>query len=199
MREPSSQPLVITVAPTGMVPRQRDHISVPEQPDQIAADVRRAVERGATCVHLHARDEDGAPTYRLDTYRQVVAAVREAAPDVVISVSTSGRVHSEFRQRSEVLDLDGAAKPDLGSLTLGSMNFPSQASVNSPDMIRRLADLMRKRGIVPELFDFGMVDYARKRSASSRRCSPIAAPTPFLPSWPWRNWVSRARMPALAR
>ena len=70
-REPSRQPLVITVAPTGMVPRQRDNIAVPEQPDQIAADLRRAVEAGATCVHLHARDDDGEPTYRIETYRQV--------------------------------------------------------------------------------------------------------------------------------
>lgn len=158
----SRKPLVITVAPTGMVPRQRDNISVPEQPDQIAADVRRAVELGASCVHLHARDQQGAPTYRVDVYRQVVAAVRDVAPDVVISVSTSGRVHNEFAQRSQVLDLEDSLKPDLASLTLGSMNFPSQPSVNGPEMIHRLADAMRERGIIPELeiFDFGMIDYA---------------------------------------
>ena len=155
-------PLVITLAPTGMVPRQRDNVFVPEQPDQIAADVRRALELGASCVHLHARDESGEPTYRLEVYRRVVSAVRDASPDVVISVSTSGRVHSDLSHRMEVLDLDGAHKPDLASLTLGSMNFPSQASVNPPDTIRRLADAMRERSIVPELeiFDFGMIDYA---------------------------------------
>ena len=157
-----STPLVITLAPTGMVPRQRDHVFVPEQPDQIAADVRRAIELGAAGIHLHARDDAGEPTYRLDTYREVVSAVRAVSRDVVVSVSTSGRVHNEFWQRSQVLDLDGPLKPDLASLTLGSMNFPSQPSVNAPDTIRRLADAMRERGIVPELeiFDFGMIDYA---------------------------------------
>jgi len=161
-QETTVQPLVITLAPTGMVPRQRDHVFVPEQPDQIAADVRRAVDLGASCVHLHARDEHGDPTYLLEKHREVVTAVRDAVPGIVVSVSTSGRVHKDFRQRAEVLDLDGIAKPDLASLTLGSMNFATQPSVNSPDTIRGLAEAMRERGIVPELeiFDFGMIDYA---------------------------------------
>ena len=55
-----------------------------------------------------------------------------------------------------------APKPEMASLTLGSMNFPSQASVNDPDTIRYLADRMLSYGIVPELeiFDLGMLDYA---------------------------------------
>jgi 3-keto-5-aminohexanoate cleavage enzyme len=155
-------PLVITVAPTGMVPRRRNGVAVPEQADQIAAEVARAVEAGASSVHLHARDEQGDPTYRRECYEEVVRAVRHVAPDVIVSVSTSGRVHHTFEERSHVLDLDGGARPDLASLTLGSMNFPAEVSVNSPEMIRRLADAMRERGIVPELeiFDFGMIDYA---------------------------------------
>jgi 3-keto-5-aminohexanoate cleavage enzyme len=155
-------PVVITVAPTGMVPRRRDGIAVPEQPDQIAADVQRAVAAGASCAHLHARDEDGEPTYRRERYAEIVRAVRRVTPDIVISVSTSGRLHNTFEQRSHVLDLDGDLKPDLASLTLGSMNFPTQVSVNSPEMIHRLACAMCERGIVPELeiFDFGMIDYA---------------------------------------
>jgi 3-keto-5-aminohexanoate cleavage enzyme len=155
-------PLVINVCPTGMVPRRRDHPAVPEQPDQIAADVREAVAAGAASAHLHARDEAGDPTYRLEVFREVVRAVRRALPDLVISVSTSGRVHRTFAERSAVLDLDGDLTPDLASLTLGSMNFPTQASINEPAMIQRLAAAMHERGIVPELeiFDFGMIDYA---------------------------------------
>jgi uncharacterized protein (DUF849 family) len=145
-----------------MVPRRREHPAVPEQPEEIAVAVAAAVAAGASCVHLHARDAQGDPTYVLDRYRETVRAVRRVAPDVVVSVSTSGRVHTRFEERSEVLALDGELKPDLASLTLGSMNFPSQASVNEPHTIRRLADAMRERGIVPELeiFDFGMIDYA---------------------------------------
>jgi uncharacterized protein (DUF849 family) len=62
-----------------------------------------------------------------------------------------------------VLELEGDLKPELASLTLGSLNFPREASVNAPDTIRGLAERMAERGIVPELeiFDLGMVDYAR--------------------------------------
>jgi uncharacterized protein (DUF849 family) len=145
-----------------MVPRRREHPAVPEQPDEIAVDVAAAVAAGASCVHLHARDAHGDPTYTLERYRETVRAVRRVVPDVVISVSTSGRVHTHIDQRREVLDLDGDDRPDLASLTLGSMNFPTQASVNEPRTIQHLADAMRERGIVPELeiFDFGMIDYA---------------------------------------
>jgi len=51
----------------------------------------------------------------------------------------------------------------MASLTLGSMNFPTGPSINSPETIQQLAEEMTRRGIVPELeiFDTGMADYAR--------------------------------------
>lgn len=157
-----SSPLVINVALTGMVPRRREHPAVPEQPDDIARDARECVAAGATTLHLHARDADGEPSVSRDVYADIIRRVRQQSSEVIICVSTSGRVHGLFEERSHVLGLDGDLKPDLASLTLGSLNFPKQASVNEPSMIRRLADLMRDRGIVPELevFDAGMLDYA---------------------------------------
>ena len=156
-------PLIINLAPTGMVPTPRDNPALPVTPDAIAQDARACRDLGASIVHLHARDADGAPTWRPDTYAAVIAAVRAQAPDVIVCVSTSGRTFPQFEQRSAVLDLDGAVKPDMASLTLGSMNFPTQASVNEPAMIEALAERMQDRGIVPELevFDLGMLDYAR--------------------------------------
>jgi 3-keto-5-aminohexanoate cleavage enzyme len=78
-------------------------------------------------------------------------------------VTTSGRNWSEFERRSEVLDLTGNAKPDFASLTLGSLNFPTGTTVNSIDMIRRLAQTMKEKGIRPELeaFDLGMIGMAK--------------------------------------
>ncbi len=69
----------------------------------------------------------------------------------------------DFEKRSECLHLTGDAKPDMASLTLGSLNFPTGASVNAPDMIERLAVTMKDNGIRPELeaFDIGMIGYAR--------------------------------------
>lgn len=156
-------PLVVNAALTGMVPTKADNPALPVTPAEIAADAEACLEAGASIVHVHARDADGAPTYRADVYREIVAGIRERRPDAIVCVSTSGRVFKELEQRAEVLDLDGELKPELASLTLGSLNFPREASVNDPATIRGLAERMAERGIVPELevFDLGMVDYAR--------------------------------------
>ena len=157
-----SRPLVINVAPTGMVAKRSDYAGVPEQPDQIAADLAACRAAGAASVHLHAREDDGQPTYRRERFAEIIRAVRVEAPDLIVCVSTSGRLFNSFEHRSDVLSLDGDAAPDLASLTLGSLNFRTQASINPPEMIERLAGRMRERGIVPELevFDLGMLDYA---------------------------------------
>lgn len=155
--------LIINVGITGIVPTKVDNPNVPIAPDEIAEDCYRCYQAGASIFHLHARDEEGKPTYRSDVYREIIVKVRSKCPDAIICVSTNGRVFKSFEQRSEVLDLDGDVKPDMASLTLGSLNFPKQASVNDPAMIRALAEKMYERGIVPELeiFDLGMIDYAK--------------------------------------
>jgi uncharacterized protein (DUF849 family) len=141
-----------------MVPMRKDSPHVPISPSEIIADAKRCRDAGATILHLHAREPDGTPTYKREIYAEIFAGVRDACPDVLISGSCSGRVFGEFWQRSEVLD----EYPEYGSLTLGSLNFPTQASVNSPEMIKNLALAMKQRGIRPELeiFDLGMADYA---------------------------------------
>lgn len=162
--EPSrGKPLIINVAPTGMVPTTADNPDVPVTAEAIAADSEKCHAAGGSIFHLHAREPDESATYRADVYREIIRAVRTRCPDVIVCVSTSGRTHKELWQRSEVLDLDGEEKPEMASLTLGSMNFPKQASVNDPAMIKGLADRMRERGILPELevFDYGMIDYAK--------------------------------------
>lgn len=157
--------LLINVALTGMVPTTADNPHVPVTPRAIAADVRRCYDAGASVFHIHARYPDERPAYEAHYYEEIICAIREMVsdPDIVICVTTSGRNHNTFECRSEVLGLEGACKPDMASLTLGSMNFPKQASVNSPEMIVALAQRMQERGIVPELevFEMGMIDYSR--------------------------------------
>jgi 3-keto-5-aminohexanoate cleavage enzyme len=154
----SMSQLIINAALTGMVPTKANNPHVPITIEEIVADARRSVDAGAAILHLHVRYRDGRPAYERDTNAALFAAVRAACPDVIISGSTSGRVVSDIDKRAAVLD----AAPDMASLTLGSMNFATTASVNAPDTIRELARRMRARGVMPELeiFDLGMADYA---------------------------------------
>lgn len=154
--------VVINLAPTGMVPTKADTLHVPISPTEIVRDVLACAELGITSVHLHARDEDGRPTYKKDLYAEIIAEIRSARPDLVICVSTSGRNFPEFEKRAEALELDGDLKPDMGSLTLSSLNFARTGSMNEPKMVQALAERMKERGIKPELevFDLGMANYA---------------------------------------
>lgn len=156
--------LIVNFTPTGMIPTKGMTSHVPVSVSEIVEDVRQAVEIGITMVHLHARDEiTGVPTYKKEIYGEMIAGIRKFAPELVICVSLSGRDFSELEKRSDPLLLEGELKPDMGSLTLSSLNFNKTASVNSPEMVANLARIMKEKGIVPELeaFDVGMINYAK--------------------------------------
>lgn len=154
--------LIINLAPTGIVPTKEMNPHTPVSIREIVEDAKRCVALGASILHLHARDEQGQPTYRKEIYARLIGSIREACPEAIICVSLSGRTSETFEQRADVLFLSGDLKPDMASLTLASMNFHHAASVNSPEMIQRLAERMTESGIKPELeiFDSGMVNYA---------------------------------------
>ncbi len=154
-------PLIINCCLTGMRPVRTDNAHVPVSPGEIIDDALAVVEAGASMLHIHACDDNGLPTWRPEPYRRIIEGIRVARPETVIVATTSGRRFSTLEQRSAVLDLGGDARPDMASLTLGSMNFSDGASLNSPEVIQALARLMRERGIQPELevFDLGMLNY----------------------------------------
>ncbi len=156
--------LIINFTPTGMIPTKDMTPHVPVSVNEIVEDVHRASELGITMVHLHAREKkSGVPTYKKEIYADIIAGIRKYDPELVICVSLSGRNFSELEQRTDPLYLTGNLKPDMGSLTLSSLNFNKVASTNSPSMIQDLARIMKKKKIVPELevFDNGMINYAK--------------------------------------
>lgn len=149
--------IVINFCPTGMLPQKSQNPFVPISPQEIIEQTHEAYEIGITIAHLHAREEDGLPTYKKSIYKEIFEGVRKHCPDLILCGSSSGRNFPEFEKRSEVIEL----KPDMCSLTLSSLNFLKQASVNSPDMIIQLAEKMNDYGVIPELecFDLGMINY----------------------------------------
>ena len=151
--------IAINFCPTGMVPTKQMTPHVPISPSEIVEQVCEAYELGITIAHLHARKEDGTPSWKASIYRQIFEGVRQYCPDLIICGSSSGRNFPEFEKRSEVLEL----RPDMCSLTLSSLNFVQQASVNTPDMILALADKMQRYGVKAEFecFDLGMINFGK--------------------------------------
>jgi 3-keto-5-aminohexanoate cleavage enzyme len=155
---------ILNFTPTGLIPTKNMTPHVPVSPDEILRDVLDAAELGVTMVHLHARNiQTGEPAYSKDLYANIIQGIRKERPDLILGVSTSGRHFPETGKRAECLDLIGKLKPDFASLTLSSLNFNKEASINSPDTIQYLAKRMLEKGIKPELevFDLGMINYAR--------------------------------------
>ena len=155
----STNPLIINFAPTGMVPVKQITPYVPIHATEIVEQTHEAYELGITIAHLHARNEDGLPAHEVVAYRDIFEGIRKHCPSLVISASLSGRMVNEVEKRTEVLQL----KPDMGSLTLSSLNFLRQASLNSPEVIMGLIEQMDNHGVHPELecFDAGMINYSQ--------------------------------------
>ena len=155
--------LIINFTPTGMVPTKAMTSLVPISVEEIVEDVLDCARLGVSIVHIHARDNQGRPTPDPEIFSEIIRGIRRERQDLILCVTTSGRTHPRLEDRAAVLDLTGETKPDMASLTLGSMNFARTASVNSPEVIQALARRMLERGIRPELevFEAGMINYGK--------------------------------------
>jgi 3-keto-5-aminohexanoate cleavage enzyme len=149
-----SDPLLITVAPTGAETAKEDCPHLPTTPDEIAETARACQAAGAGMIHLHVRDAEHRPTLDLGLLREWVAAVRDAS-DLVVQLSTGGSVHDPLDRRLEVLD----AEPDSCSLTMGTTNFGDDVFSNPWPFVCELYQLAQDRAVAPEfeLFDLGQV------------------------------------------
>ena len=148
---------IINFTPTG-TQTTRENSYAPLLPNEIIEEVHKANELGISIVHLHARDEETLKnTYKKETYQKIIEGIKKHCPELLICVSLTGRNFPELEKRSEVLQL----YPDMGSLTMSSLNFPTGASINEPEMILSLIDEMDKYGVQPEIecFDSGMLNY----------------------------------------
>lgn len=152
--------MIINVALTGAVPTKSDNPNVPCSPEEIVADVYACADLGATVFHLHMRDDGGRPVHRRELYERTIGAIRDRRPDLVLCVTTSSRVNPDLSERFVGLELETGLRPEFGSLTLGSFNFPRSVSNNPPDAIRALLERMTELGVRPELevFELGMVN-----------------------------------------
>jgi 3-keto-5-aminohexanoate cleavage enzyme len=147
---------VLNVCLTGMVGRKKHNPHLPITVDEIARDAEACIALGASMIHVHARDADEEPDWKPEPYQEILRAVRAISDEVIVCVSTSGRKVTDLERRAACLATD--PRPDMASLTLGSINFLREGVLNSPATIRGLAARMNELGVKPELeiFDLGM-------------------------------------------
>lgn len=157
---------IINAALTGAVADFRKNANVPIVRDAIVEQAAAAHAAGAAIGHFHVRDDEGRPSTDADRFGAVFAELRqqESTRNMILCATTSGRHGQSLEQRTAVLQLPKDLRPDMASLTLGSLNFVSGASINDHDTVRRLSEKMLECGVKPELevFDLGMVVFLHR-------------------------------------
>lgn len=149
-----SQPVIITVAITGAVPKKKDNPAVPVTTTEQIESTQQAFEAGASLVHIHVRNPDESPGSDPDAYGRVQEGVRKYCPGMIVQFSTGGRGREQSK-RGAMLYL----KPDMASLATGSVNFPTAIYENPPDFVEGLAKAMLENDVKPEVevFDLAML------------------------------------------
>lgn len=149
-----SDPVIITTAITGSQPRKKNNPAVPVEPNEQIESTHEAFEAGSALVHIHVRDENEDPSSDPELFAQVQEGVKKHCPGMIIQFSTGGRGRNQ-EERGSMLYL----KPDMASLSTGSVNFKTMIYENTPELVVGLAESMKKYGVKPEIevFDAAML------------------------------------------
>jgi 3-keto-5-aminohexanoate cleavage enzyme len=152
-------PLIITCAPVGAEIRPEQTPHLPYTPQLLGETARAVREAGASILHVHCRNDDGTNTHSVERFGQAYAAIRQQS-DLIVQFSTGGAIGMTPQERSSVLEL----RPEMATLTCGSVNFGDDIFENSFPMMRDLLKKMNQFGVRPELeiFDKGHLANARR-------------------------------------
>lgn len=159
-------PVVISCSISGVIANRDQSPAIPYTPQEYAAEARRAVEEGATQIHIHARKPDGSPSYEIEDFKAITEAILAEVGDVIVNYST-GAIGIPISKRIEYLR---ALRPEVAALNMSSMNYAKYSKrrkdfvfktvfENSFDTIVEFLTAMRELGIKPEheCFDAGHV------------------------------------------
>jgi 3-keto-5-aminohexanoate cleavage enzyme len=161
--------LILSAALTGVATNRSHCPAIPYTPRELGEEAKRAADAGASIVHIHAREDNGNPSWRLEVFEQIHEEVRKRCPDVIINYSTGAiGIPNEDRIRHVK-----ALKPDMAAFNMGSMNYAIYSKKakkfywnavfeNSFDTMQYCVDAMTEAGTVPEMecFDTGHIHNA---------------------------------------
>ena len=159
-------PAIITCSISGAVANRDQCPAIPYTPEEYAAEAKRAVDEGATMIHIHARTPEGVPSYEIEDFRAITEAILGAVDDVVINYSTGAIGIPNEKRIAYLREL----RPDVAALNMSSMNYAKYSTKrkdfvfkavfeNSFDTIIEFLTVMNELGIRAEheCFDSGHV------------------------------------------
>lgn len=154
---------VITCALSGVLANRDQCPAIPYTPVEIAEEALRAYEAGASVVHIHARTDDGGPTYEPAVFARIKEEIRARCP-LILNFSTGTLTDDTTQPEAYIREV----KPEIAALNMGTMNYAKYSRrrkdfvfdmvfANTYAKIRRLLEAMNDAGVKPELecFDTG--------------------------------------------
>ena len=155
--------VIITAALSGVLATRAQCPNIPYTPIEIAEEAKRAYDAGAACVHIHARTDDGGPSWELETFRRIRDETRKRCP-IILNFSTGTMDDDISMQEAIIREL----KPEIAALNMGTMNYAKYSAKrkefvfdmvfpNTFGKIEKYLDVMNAAGVKPELecFDAG--------------------------------------------
>src|SRR5579871_6785316 len=154
---------VITCALTGVLANRKQCPAIPYTPAELGEEAKRAYDAGAAVVHIHARNDDGTPTFSPATFARIKDEIRSRCP-IILNFSTGTIVDDVSEQATYIKE----SRPEIAALNMGSMNYSKYSEKkkafafdmifpNTYEKIIRLLNAMNEAGVKPELecFDSG--------------------------------------------
>jgi uncharacterized protein (DUF849 family) len=158
----STRKVIVTIAPTGGMASKKQSPHIPTQPQEIADDVYRCYNAGASIVAVHARRPDDEATCNPAIYGRINELIR-AKCDIIINNSTGGGINGDMIRKNpdgfwELLWEErlkgieaGAEMCTLDPTTIVCSFEGREILMNtSPARCRELATKMKAKGIKPE-------------------------------------------------
>lgn len=155
--------VIITCAVSGVLANRSQCPSIPYTPVEIADECKRAYDAGATVVHIHARTDDGGPSFETSVFQSIHDEVRARCP-VILNFSTGNLSDDTSQQQQYIREV----RPEIAALNMGSMNYAKYSRSrksfvfdmifpNTFGKIISLLKAMQEAGVKPELecFDTG--------------------------------------------
>ncbi|MDW3652296.1 MAG: 3-keto-5-aminohexanoate cleavage protein [Bacteroidia bacterium] len=165
--------LILSAALTGAATTRAHCPYIPYTPKELGEEAKRAQDAGASIVHIHAREDNGAPSWRLEVFEEIKAEVRKRCPNIIINFSTGAIGLSKEDRMNHI----GPTRPDMAAFNMGSMNYGiyskrqkkfhwSGVFENSFDTLQYVIKVMNEAGTTPEMECF---DTAHIRNAEPLR------------------------------
>ena len=158
--------IIISASLTGGATNRSHCPYIPYTPVELAEEAKRAVDAGACIIHIHAREDNGVPSWRPEVFAAIQREVRKLCPDVIINWST-GAIGLSVAERTAHLPL---TKAEMAAFNMGSMNYAifseskkkflwKAVFENSFDTMSEIVSIMKENDVCPEMecFDTGHI------------------------------------------